>query len=505
LRWFWDLDLEFGLGTHIATVQLFMIATAALVIAWRLPLAQRWHRLYWLMLAAAFAFLGVDEYFQIHEWLVGPSRWRWLYSLGGGLLGILTLWIYRRVYPKAHTFFVMLFDGLLIMALSGIWVEHAIFQSFCYDTADSLVAVCERFDNYLIFEELFELIGAGIVLLAFLYMAQTTLPPAAWKLQKRALILTGAVSLSVLVGYLWLLPALEVRILAQPLAVDYLDGKLSLQGYRLDTEQIAPGDTLNITLYWRASQPLESDLHFSLHALAKPEHRDSFAQADELLLGQYPSKAFLPGVPVRKIVTLSFPTSTPQPGAYALMLRVWRGNYERGELNGIDISASDRPLLTPDSLLLGNVTVLPDDSNDSLVSTESYQFAAGPALVAHQVPDHTPAKGSLALVFQWQTGPHLDQDLTQFVHLIGEASGEFVFGYDQPPFAGKLPTSTWPSGVELQDHWEIALPEDLKPGRYAVYTGLYDPLTIERIAVTDAQHQPVMNNSIYLGTIQIQP
>jgi hypothetical protein len=363
----------------------------------------------------------------------------------------------------------------------------------------SLVPVCEDFDVYLIFEEWFELLGSGITLLALLYFAQTRLDDAGWRGQKRLLLIVAPLTGLLLAAYLWLLPGLEAGA-ATPINVEY--GDFRLLAYQIEKASLAPGESLGITLYWQAEDWIETPLHLSLHALALPDLRQSFAQVDELLLGQIPSTAFVPGLPVRKQLYLPFAADVPDLQSYALVLRVWQGRYERDDLRGLEIVSSDQPLYTPDTVQVETVTLLDPQTFPNLSSTMDYRFADNLALRSVALPSTASAGQTLALSFRWASLGPIGRDLTQFLHLI-DSEGNFVFGSDQPPFAGRLPTSDWPLSAELQDDWVIALPLDLPPGEYRVYTGLYELASLDRSAVSDTAGDPVPDNAILLGTLRI--
>lgn len=503
MAWLWNLEREYALGTMFSTMLFVMIGLTALLIGVYGRFRQGWHRIWWLVLAAGFVFLGLDEYFQIHELIIGEDRWRILYVGAAGALGLASGWVYRRVYPQETRFFALFFTGLVVMAISGIVVEYAVWSSFCYETPDSLVPVCDPFSQYLFFEEYFEVIGVLMVLAAVLYFAQQHLTERGWNIHRRALPLGGAAVFGGLVAYLWLLPAVEARLWAVPVQVDYDGGNLSLIGYRLSSEAAGPGKTVDISLYWRANEVPAATYGISLHALEQPTLDETAAQYDDINMGQYPSRAFLPGSIVRKNATLTLPEAVTAPASYRLMLRVWSGKWETQDLTGLEIRESELPLLTPDSLLFGSVAVVPETALPPAQHPADYHFAGGARLTGYDLPDTAAPGEALPLRFAWRTDAALTQNLTQFVHLLDADSGELVFGYDSAPFAGRFPTADWPAGVQMQDPWHIPLPDDLPEGTYEVRTGLYDAVTVARIAVQDGQGQPVQDYSIALGSVQI--
>ncbi len=88
----------------------------------------------------------------------------------------------------------------------------------------------------------------------------------------------------------------------------------------------------------------------------------------------------------------------------------------------------------------------------------------------------------------------------QYAHLL-QVDGDEYAVFDQELFVGRFPTQDWPSGMAVMDEWTITLPDDLPAGEYNVYTGMYDPVTVERMPVTDNYGQAVQDSSIYLGTV----
>jgi len=84
----------------------------------------------------------------------------------------------------------------------------------------------------------------------------------------------------------------------------------------------------------------------------------------------------------------------------------------------------------------------------------------------------------------WQARQPLAENYSTFVHLVGRGDG-FTWQEDGQPVNGLFPTSQWPTGVEVWDGREIAVPTDASPGRYRLEVGWYHPSTLERLPVLD--------------------
>jgi hypothetical protein len=83
----------------------------------------------------------------------------------------------------------------------------------------------------------------------------------------------------------------------------------------------------------------------------------------------------------------------------------------------------------------------------------------------------------------WQAKQTPRRDLTVFVHLY-DAAGQLVASHDGQPVYGYLPTSRWPVGTIIPDRHDFPLPQGLPAGDYTLATGLYDPVSGMRLAVS---------------------
>jgi len=73
----------------------------------------------------------------------------------------------------------------------------------------------------------------------------------------------------------------------------------------------------------------------------------------------------------------------------------------------------------------------------------------------------------------WTTAAKIPQDYTIFLHLVDEQN-QLVDQQDRAPLAGFYPTSHWPIGDMVDDHYQLMIP-DGKGKRYRLLVGLYLP------------------------------
>ncbi len=493
--WLFDLNSELALGTVFTSVQYMAVAWIAALIALLAPLPRTWQRLYWLLLALTFALFSVDEYFIIHE-PIGEPLWLYIYTAGGILLAGLSVVAYYFGFREERSLFALLLGGLAAMAVGGLGIEALTYAFIC--EPEFLGMACQRL---WIIEEYLEMAGTTLILAAFVSYAWAHLNKRSLRLMKR-----GAIGLSMLwtlalFANLWLYPAWEANLTSTPIQLTYLDHTLSLLGYHSSSAVASPGDEIELTLYWQAHNPLDTQYRVSVHVLTNLEV-DSLTQTDALLKADYarisvPDTAWLPDTTVRQRFRLRIPENLSTPQTCRVMVRVWHREQE------VQISQTDRQVIADDTAILFNLPIVSTTPLPDPVTQAGYHFTGGFTLYGYALaPEGTPGD-DLPLRFWWQTESDVPLELVQYLHFFATDS-DFVHIYDQPPFGGRFPTFDWPGGITLMDEWLVPLSADFPPGEYEVYTGLYAPQSLVRQPVVDDAGQPITNNNIYLGMVSIK-
>ena len=80
--------------------------------------------------------------------------------------------------------------------------------------------------------------------------------------------------------------------------------------------------------------------------------------------------------------------------------------------------------------------------------------------------------------------------------------GQTVASADHEAFDGLVPTKIWPADSIIKDTITIIIPDDIAPGQYSLYVGLYDPTTLERLSIindTSGENAAVISNIIEIG------
>lgn len=86
----------------------------------------------------------------------------------------------------------------------------------------------------------------------------------------------------------------------------------------------------------------------------------------------------------------------------------------------------------------------------------------------------------------WEPLTQTEAPLTVFVHVLGPTDADglsLVAQDDSPPQGGRLSTISWPINTLFRDPRTFTIPDSAPAGHYVIGVGLYDPVTLERIAL----------------------
>jgi hypothetical protein len=234
-----------------------------------------------------------------------------------------------------------------------------------------------------------------------------------------------------------------------------LGSGLELLAYDVETFVAEPGDLIWLTLYWRSNdQPDEADLHRA------PEYViEVFGRDDELVGklqsyhggGLYPATLWTPGTVVEERVAVRLNHDLTAPTQVRLIAGL-AGGQDSVEVGAVKVA----PLHWP----AGSDAVLAQLNGIQIVDSGLSDLEVRPG-------------EEIAVEVLWQVRIPPDQDLTTFVHL-GDPTQEPLSQGDSPPLRGYYPTNLWAEDEVIDDLYHLELPDNIPPGRYPVYIGLYD-------------------------------
>jgi 4-amino-4-deoxy-L-arabinose transferase-like glycosyltransferase len=257
-----------------------------------------------------------------------------------------------------------------------------------------------------------------------------------------------------------------------------------------------PGSILPITITWQSHRWMADPLVISLKLLDK-----DFNIGGEYVAGlgdRYPNVLWVPTEIVKETYPVRLNPNAP-PGLYQLELS----------------------LIHQDKNLPGGYQYLPILNGDAESGTNLYPATIRLLDSAHGTPPPNPFSAQLGdsiyltgydltllpataqLTLYWQNNNPVPTDYTVFTQLIGP-DGQVWAQWDNPPQAGRYPTTAWAKYDTVVDRYTLTLREGAPAGEYRLLVGMYDPTTGERLpAVINGEAQP--NNAIQLAVLSLNP
>ena len=243
--------------------------------------------------------------------------------------------------------------------------------------------------------------------------------------------------------------------------------EIELLGYSVGDDAVRPGDTMQVTFYWRGLEEMDSDYNLGLNVHGRDmEH---IAKLDTWPGGGLlPTGDWLPGAVYADRYSIQLSGKASAPTLVRLGVSFWLDSFAEP----LSVSANGSAIA---SLMLETGRLLPGsqvEETDEIANGST--FAHGITLAGHKVLSQV-ASATHFMIF-WHADNLVATDLTVFVHMLN-ADGEIVSQADGRPLNGDWPTSAWEPGNPVHDPRRLAYSSALPPGEYNILVGLYDPAT----------------------------
>ena len=260
-------------------------------------------------------------------------------------------------------------------------------------------------------------------------------------------------------------------------------GNFTLLGYQLGRDKASAGESIPLTLFWRANAQPNRDYSFRVVVGDTSTNALPFASA------QYPTNKWRAGEIVRSQYNILIP-SNARVGATRLLimpeLDVDRREPFSIDLGPFTIEKTDRVFIKPNAQF-----------------TQSVNFNTL-ALVGYDLSATTVKAGdSLKLVLYWQTRSKIGKPYTVFVHLL-DKNNQVVAQKDSQPANGARPTTGWVANEFIADTYELPIKPDAAPGKYQIEIGWYDASDFSRLPVLDESGVPTGDHIILNTKIEVK-
>lgn len=256
-------------------------------------------------------------------------------------------------------------------------------------------------------------------------------------------------------------------------------GPLTLLGYQLGSDKASAGETVPLSLYWRADSKPDKDYTFRV------QFGDITSDAAPLANAQFPTSKWRTGEIVRGQYNIAIP-ATAIDGA--TKLRIVLSDNNALDLAQFTVEKTDRVFVKPTTQFAQNAN-----------------FANVIGLAGYNIPATVKPGDILKLALYWQARGKMDKPYTVFVHLLDSAN-KVVAQKDAQPANGARPTTGWVANEYVADNYELAIPSNVAPGKYQIEIGWYDAKdpAFARLQVLDDKGVPAGDHIILQTTIEIR-
>jgi hypothetical protein len=285
-------------------------------------------------------------------------------------------------------------------------------------------------------------------------------------------------------------PAVEVLEMVHRLDIRF--GDLTLLGTGLDRHQAAPGETLLLTLYWRAEQKMYQGYVVAIEVTDRSGQvvaRVTLPPAASI----YPTGEWIAGEIVQGQHWLTLPPGLDS-GTYSLSLQLLDASHRAGhaavalgEAGQVNVVAPQRQMTAP-----------------PMKKRLDANFADRITLLGYDLePQLTRLGETMHLTLYWRAEQLMTRSYTVFTHLL-DAGSRIVAQHDGLPANWARPTSGWLPGEIIADVHSLALGADVPPGEYLLEVGLYDAGSNVRLPVLSADGQ-IIEDRVLLAPVSVEP
>jgi 4-amino-4-deoxy-L-arabinose transferase-like glycosyltransferase len=275
----------------------------------------------------------------------------------------------------------------------------------------------------------------------------------------------------------------QPRTLPIPVRLQATMGEeLELLGFGVEPDPARPEATDTLYLWWRAlRQPTQA---YQVQAELVGGNGETIAGSLQPL-SSTPTDTWHEG----QIIGERYPLVL-DPGAVS-------GEYQLR----LALAAPDGAAVSP-SLGAGEVTVKARPRTYHLpLAGHPLDMKLGQDIVLRKYSLDRPVtpEDELHLTLYWQADDRITGQYKVFVHLVDD-TGRIIAQHDGIPADGAAPTESWRKGEVIADTHVLTVPA---AGHYRLLTGLYDPVSGQRLPVWDKAQQPVADAAIVVTDVQV--
>ncbi len=271
-----------------------------------------------------------------------------------------------------------------------------------------------------------------------------------------------------------------IRRFVAPVDISSAFGRVQLHSVQALTRptvlHLTSGEDISLSLDWLLTDRPRGDVIIT----ASLVNRDGAVldkKIQSLGAGHDLVRDWTPGLTLTSTILFDLPQDAL--GKYGVLVQLFNPH------DGVDYYFFDDHLQPVASLFFPVVVKRPNFPITPL-PPKTFLARFGDIYLLRAEPQSSPVAGKpLDILFAWTAARPIADDYTQFVHLMDE-TGQIVAQRDSQPLSGRYPTSIWSPGEVVEDHFLVPIPEDAAGRRVCLRVGFYDPVSMQRLARTDA-------------------
>ncbi len=286
-------------------------------------------------------------------------------------------------------------------------------------------------------------------------------------------------------------------------------GGIQLIGYRAEWDDLVPGQTFELTLYWHTETSIAE--RYWVWVQLGPQDPTQRVAEDTFWLGEtlYPTDLWVAGDTIQQVHVLTVPEEAEPQALYWVRVGLLcsppsLNKASRAEADEADITGPRVPLtdVQSDMVVLGPWRMRAATPPPTPACVTDFRWKDGIRLVGYDLHLHTDADTpALNLRLYWQGERPLEGDMVVFVHAIGP-DGQLIGQHDGPPRNGEYPTTWWLPGEMVIDQHTIPLNLNAAAqisSDISLLIGMYDPATVVRLPAYDANGERMPDDAVRLA------
>jgi 4-amino-4-deoxy-L-arabinose transferase-like glycosyltransferase len=270
------------------------------------------------------------------------------------------------------------------------------------------------------------------------------------------------------------------------------DSFVNLRGYAVRGTAVAPGDPIDLDLYWQVTAQPPGNYLLFVHL--SDDNGIIVAQRDTHPgLGNFPASQWQPGDRFVESIRLYLPETAYTPNHTTLSV----GLYAPDEGYRLGITAADGTSLG-DALELAEVAItpLPGEFPNPLAQNFNDEIL----LQGYEYEKHIiPVGGEMTVTLYWQA---LQAGVTDYmieVHVVDEGGGVYETADHRPD----PHTDQWAANQQIQSQHHLILPADMPPGSYTIHVALLDTTSQTRQNIV-AEDGHWLNDHLLLAKVLVK-